>query len=179
MVVDRDGSSVGPDGTSKSIGNPLDLQLLFALRSKTAAIVTTGATARIENYKSSRFAPIAFITRDAKSIAEVPAIKMPGGFENILLGADPNQGRTFVDFDATLRSKGFDTVLFEGGRSSLTELLQSGLHVRLVLSIANGADVPETSLVEIFKQALPEAKPMILNDCYVVAQNLITRWSTY
>jgi hypothetical protein len=107
MVVHLAGAHFGSDGTSKSISNNLDLALLMALRSKCSVIVTTGETARKEGYKSSRFAPLAFITMNPQSLDDLPAIKEPGSFANFFLKqTGPNLN--FNDVTGQLKDKGFN-----------------------------------------------------------------------
>lgn len=180
LVVDADGNHVGADGTSKTVSNAIDLQLLLALRSKCSVIVTTGATARAERYKSSRFAPIAFLTKNRESLSEVPAIKSAGEYPNIYL----EQGSADLDFHRIgdeLRALGHETFLFEGGAATLHELLDSKDSVQLVLSIVNGENT-EDSIVEenqakkLLNRVLRNAYYLELADDFIVGRNRITRW---
>lgn len=175
LVVDIAGNTIGADGTSKTVGNHTDLQLLLALRAKASVIVTTGKTARAEGYKPSRFAPIAFITRNPDSLADVPAVARPGHFANIILSSSANQPNPFQEFDIELNTDG--PILFEGGVRTLTQLLQSDLPTQLVLSIANVPESLEISPTELLSKALPFAPKLRLKDAFRAGPNVITHWS--
>lgn len=180
IVVDERGNHVGADGNSKSISNELDLQLLLTLRSKCSIIVTTGATARAEAYRSSRFAPIAFLTKDRNSLTDVPAVKSPGTHPNIFL--DSNQ--TEIDFGkigSDLRDLGHNSFLFEGGPTALGKLLSSGVQAQLVLSVVS-SEIPGETLLndanprKFLNQALPSEFQLELADDFSVGRNRVTRW---
>ena len=177
LVVDSRGITFGSDGTSKSVGNQTDLQLLIALRSKAALIVTTGKTARSEQYKASRFAPIAFITKDKNSLASIPAVAEPGSFENIYLSSDKSLPDAFVDFDRELSRAGLPNYLFEGGLESLTSLLKSTVQATLVLSIANVQDFDEPKALELLNKIFPDWSNPQLQEAFSVGPNLVTLWT--
>lgn len=176
LVMDAEGNAVGTDGTSKTVGNDTDLQLLLSLRAKADVIVTTGKTARAENYKASRFAPIAFITRHPESLATLPAVVNPGAFENIFLTSSSGDSSMFKGLDKELSERGFESVLFEGGASSLTELLTSELPVRLVLSIANVPQAYQPSPRAILSKTLPTIGELKLEGQFRIANNLVLLW---
>lgn len=181
LVIDAQGNFVGLDGTSKSIGNHTDLQLLLALRSKASVIVTTGQTARAESYKPSRFAPIAIITRDPESLATLPLLENAGVHETLFLCSDQDEPEAFSEYEASLKSKGFGRVLFEGGPKSLASLLSSDLPATLVLSIANLpldelSDSTTGDLVNLLTKVLPDNKLALL-DAFQVGPNLVAIWS--
>ena len=182
LVTDEQGNYFGADGTSKSIGNHTDLQLLLALRSKASVIVTTGATARSESYNPSRFAPIAVITRDQDSLANIPLIRNPGEHQHIYLNSAHEGPQAFSEYDQQLKDLGFASFLFEGGPSTLGHLLGSAVPVRLVLSIVNlsSSRISEpyaNSLREILDKITPNSS-LVLNDCFSVGQNIVTVWSS-
>ena len=177
LVVDSKGNTVGLDGTSKSVGNQTDLQLLIALRSKASLIVTTGETARSEQYRPSRFAPIAFITRDQYSLATVPAVASPGSFKNIFLSSPKPLSKAFIDFDNELSVAGFNSLLFEGGLESIAALLKSSLPLTLVLSIANVQDFNQAKASELVNKILPEWSDPQLQEAFGVGLNVVTIWT--
>lgn len=177
LVVDSNGNTVGSDGTSKTVGNQTDLQLLIALRSKTSLIVTTGKTARSEQYKASRFAPIAFITRDQGSLASIPAVDSPGNFENIFLTSSKPLPDAFSDFDSEVSKAGFSSILFEGGLETVAALLKSPLRLTLVLSIANVQVFDEANARKLLNQILPKWSDPQLQEAFGVGPNLVTIWS--
>ena len=176
IVSSEDGLVVGQDGNSKGIGNQVDLQLLMALRSKADVICTTGKTARAESYKASRFAPLAFLTKNRESLSELPAVIEPGSHENIfiepIVGIDP-----FNWANTELNNLDLTSILFEGGPSSLEVLWSSELPVQLVFSIADCQEAEEVDVLEILGVALPWLKSHELVDDIVIGPNRITRWA--
>ena len=181
LVVDAQGNFEGVDGTSKSIGNHTDLQLLLALRSKASVIVTTGQTARAESYKPSRFAPIAVITRDPETLSALPLLENSGSHETIFLSSDQVGPEAFTDFEARLKSKGFGRVLFEGGPKTLAWLLSSNLDTTCVLSIANLSSndysaPTDDDLQNLLAKLLPGNKLALLG-AYRVGANVVSIWS--
>lgn len=175
LVSNEDGLIVGQDGSSKGIGNQLDLQLLMALRSKADVICTTGTTARAESYKASRFAPLAFLTKSRESLSEIPAVVEPGSHENIFIepraGIDP-----FTWADTELNNMGLTSILFEGGASSLGRLWLADLPIQLVFSIANCQKPEDVDGLAILGIALPWLKLPELVDDIVIGPNRVTRW---
>ena len=175
LVSNEDGLIVGQDGSSKGIGNQVDLQLLMALRSKADVICTTGRTARVESYKASRFAPLAFLTKSRESLSEIPAVIEPGSHANIFIepraGIDP-----FNWANKELNNMGFTSILFEGGPSSLEDLWLVNLPIQLVFSIADCKDSENVDVLEILELALPWLKSPELVDDIVIGPNRVTRW---
>lgn len=175
LVSNEDGLIVGQDGSSKGIGNQVDLQLLMALRSKADVICTTGRTARVESYKASRFAPLAFLTKSRESLSEIPAVIEPGSHANIFIeprsGIDP-----FNWANKELNNMGFTSILFEGGPSSLEDLWLVNLPIQLVFSIADCKDSENVDVLEILELALPWLKSPELVDDLVIGPNRVTRW---
>lgn len=180
FVVDQQGNHAGVDGSSKSISNNLDLQLLLALRSKCSVIVTTGATARAEEYKSSRFAPIAFLTKNRNSLNDVPAVNSPGTHPNIFLDSKQVE-LNFLELSIELRKLGFEGFLFEGGPSVLNQLLSSDVPVQLVLSVVTSELSIDTAFVQaqpvqFLNRELSSEFNMTLVDDFIAGRNRITRW---
>jgi hypothetical protein len=174
-VTNENGAYVGADGSSESLSNQVDLQLLISLRSKTKVIVTTGATARAENYKSSRFAPIAFLTRNASSLAEIPAFKNPGANGNLIFSSDGDE-ELFTKFDSDLRSMGLGRILFEGGPAHLAAMVSQLGAIQLVLCIANLSQPDAIKPEAVLAKLSPETPKAVLLDDFVIGANRITRW---
>lgn len=175
MVLDPNGNHVGEDGTSKSISNYQDLQLLLALRSKSDVIVTTGKTARIESYKNSRFAPIAVVTKSAKSLKNIPALEEVGEFENFVLSTD-SEKIDFAEIEAQLKNRGFEAILFEGGPASLTELFSSKLEIQFVLSVIGGGSLDESYIRQLAQERLGLTEEFSPVDDFLIGQNRVIRW---
>jgi riboflavin biosynthesis pyrimidine reductase len=138
-AIDAHGNSVGEAGKSSDLSSSFDLELLKSLRSQADCIVTTGKTARIENYRASKFAPIAFLTRNPMSLMEIPAFSKPGEFENIVF-SEFEDSTLFLEVRAALERRGFKKLLFEGGASSLNALVSQSMDVSLVASISNSSE---------------------------------------
>lgn len=62
FVVDSKGSITSAQGSSKGLGNASDLQLLLALRRHCEVVLTSGLTARVEQYKMPSSADLAIFT---------------------------------------------------------------------------------------------------------------------
>lgn len=175
LVASEDGLMIGPDGNSKGIGNDLDLQLLLALRSKADVIFTTGKTARAESYRSSRFAPIAFMTKSKASLKDVPAVDETAHHENIYL-TPPTHSSPFEWASSELLQREHHAVLFEGGPSSLKDLWLSKVPCQLVFSVANCNHAAELDVPKVLSIALPWLTSIDLVDDMVIGPNRVTRW---
>lgn len=175
LLVDSDGNTVGPDGTSKSISNSTDLQLLLALRSKSQLIVTTGQTARAEQYRASRFAPLAFLTQQPETLAHLPAIKEPGSHKNIFLQPDSTE-LNFDELGLRLNALGFSKMLFEGGTSSLGRMVTTASRSQLVLTISNFGSIGPDDLKPMLAKVVPGSDTAELQDAFVAGPNLVSRW---
>jgi riboflavin biosynthesis pyrimidine reductase len=175
MVLDSNGNHIGVDGTSKSISNRMDIHLLMALRAKSDVIVTTGKTARIEAYKASGFAPIAIVSRQPKPQDGIPAFSQTGDFKSIVLRSDGLE----LDFDELgrqLRTLGFNRFLYEGGPSTMSQLLRSDVASELVLSVV---DVDASQKLEprrIAETRLGLGPEFVLADDFLAERNRVTRW---
>lgn len=73
-----------PTTNSNDISNPTDRSVLKAIRTQSDLIITTGKTARAENLKSSKLAPILIITRDYN--LDIPATQQESALPVYLLG---------------------------------------------------------------------------------------------
>lgn len=74
FVSTTDGRFVGETGSSRDISNEIDYQSLIGYRMAADGILTTAGTARAENYRRSRFAPLALISRSA-DFSGIPAVE--------------------------------------------------------------------------------------------------------
>lgn len=63
FVVGEAGQVVDEQGGSKGLGNQTDLELLRALRSNAEVVLTSGLTARVEEYRMPRHADLAIFTQ--------------------------------------------------------------------------------------------------------------------
>lgn len=175
-AIDSSGATVDETGKSSNLSSPLDLELLKSLRSQADCIVTTGKTARLENYKASKFAPIAFLTRSANSLSEIPAFEKPGEFENIVF-SDFEDSTLFLDAKASLEKKGYRKFLFEGGASSLNSLITQSKNVSLVTSISNSNAPTEIDPAKAIRGLIGGDFQAVVMKDLVSDANRILQWS--
>jgi riboflavin biosynthesis pyrimidine reductase len=175
-AIDADGGTISDAGSSSGLSSPFDLELLKSLRSQADCIVTTGKTARAENYKASKFAPIAFLTRKPLSLKGIPAFSKPGEFENILF-SEFEDSVLFMEAKAALEKKGFKKLLFEGGASRLKDLVSQSKNVSLVASISNSSEPSSLDPALALRGLIGDNfQATIIKDLATDA-NRITRWS--
>lgn len=125
-------------GKSSNISNTEDKETLIALRKAADVIVTTGKTARDENYRGSKHAPIAVLTKNPETLAGLELFTGAGGNFTINC-ADTGLGLCLT---RKIADKGFSSPLFEGGLGTLKELAESLNQLELVLSVT-GSSAPE------------------------------------
>jgi riboflavin biosynthesis pyrimidine reductase len=176
FAIDANGATVGESGNSSSLSSPLDLELLKSLRSQADCIVTTGQTARIENYKASRYAPIAFLSRSPKSLTEIPAFLEPGDFQNIVF-SDFDDSVLFLQAQAALEKQGFKKLLFEGGRSSLISLITQGKSISILTSISNSAAPSSINPEQALLGLIGDGYQATITKDLVTDTNRIIQWS--
>jgi riboflavin biosynthesis pyrimidine reductase len=142
--------------------------------------VTTGETARAESYRSSRFAPIVFLTKNRNSLTDVPAVNSPGSHSNIFLDSK-SADLDFVEITSELRQRGFDSFLFEGGPTALQRLLASDLPLQLLLSVVYSELSTDESMAQVQPKAFLEKDlsrffRMSLADDFIAGVNRTSRW---
>lgn len=174
-VVDSHGRHVDDTGSSANLGNSGDLSLLMSLREKADVIVTTGATARAENYRPSRFAPITVISRNPESLAELPLFENPGTFRNVVF--QPTQDALFSELTSNLNEQGYSSFLFEGGPSLLHSLSRQSGPLLVVLNIANVENHGAVDPKQLLFALNPALRDVKLLDDAVIGSNRVTRWS--
>ena len=147
LALGSSGSTSGESGTSADVSDPDDRSVLLTARSLADVALTGGATARAEQYKPSERIAIAILTRDASSVAQVPAVAKPGSPGTIVIEADPSATTEagIRDAIADLKSSGHSHVLFEGGLNLLNAAIAAGVVDQVLLSAAGG--VAESALV--------------------------------
>lgn len=175
LVLDQSGSHKGTDGNSKSISNETDLKLLLSLRNLADEIITTGKTARAENYASSRYAPITFLTKDPDSLKETKAFQHPGPFPNRVFWTNTEK-TLFLELNQKFALAGPDSLLYEGGPSLLPELLSQIGNLNLVMTIANLEDPASVSPLDyLMRLGLGQTKQELQDD-FCIGPNRVTRW---
>jgi len=175
IALNENGDHIGADGTSKSLSNEADLKLLISLRGLADIFVTTGLTARTENYRSSRLGPIAFITRNPESLKSIQAFSEAGAFPNLVFsGLD--DGSLFQAIQDKLKSSGHAAFLYEGGPSLLPSMLKQIGSLQLVLSMTNLDDIGLLEPRHYLKRLFPEPFSAQLLDDFAIESNRVTRW---
>lgn len=75
IVSNRAGEFTGATGSSRDISNELDYQALIGFRKAADGILTTAHTARTEQYRRSRYAPLALVSRSG-DFSGIPAVEV-------------------------------------------------------------------------------------------------------
>jgi hypothetical protein len=128
MVVDETGSHIGPDGTSKSLGGESDLELLMLFRKRSGTVLTTGLTARSENYRLPSSSSLAILTR---SIAQTLPKQLQVA-QVRLIGVEPKV--TPAESVQQLMTSSPTPIHIEFGPTALIETLRSRTDVRAFIS---------------------------------------------
>jgi riboflavin biosynthesis pyrimidine reductase len=159
FVIDEGGASFGASGDSSDVSNHVDRLLLGKLRSLADVIVTSGKTARVERYKSSKHAPIAIFTRTG-DLDSVPAVQGTQYFTPIVLAPTPllNQVEAelsdvdarFIGFGSgestptwprkiaeVLHHEGFQSPILESGISSIRAFLDAEVLDEFCLTVTS------------------------------------------
>ena len=153
---------------SKEISNPADLQLLKRLRSLADVIVTTGKTARIENYIASKFAPIAVLTEDESKVRKLPLFESQQNFTLSL-----QKPLSLDDLEAALRQQGYGSFLFEGGLQVLDQLLEQAENFELVLSVTGVEPNQTVASAKYLEYLFPACSWKITNEWSDSANQII------
>lgn len=126
-VIDKNGQTSGADGTSDSISNAPDRELLIEARRVSQLIITDVATAVAENYRASRYAPIEIWNQTGNT----------RGFEpQSSPGAQPVRFVRIVDLTNEANRIASTACLLESGRT-LTGKLASFID-QAVITVAGG-----------------------------------------
>jgi hypothetical protein len=128
MVVDEAGHHTGPDGTSKSLGGESDFELLMLFRKRAGTVLTTGLTARSENYRLPSSSSLAILTRStAESLPKQLQVEQVR-----LIGIDTKV--TPAECVQQLMTAGPTPIHIEFGPTALIETLRSRTDVRAFIS---------------------------------------------
>ncbi|MFM6963915.1 MAG: hypothetical protein ACKOWJ_06640 [Micrococcales bacterium] len=131
MVLGQDGATRGPDGTSKTLSNPNDRDLLMTLRRQADVVITDAVTATAEKYRASKLVPIEIWSRTGK---------WPAIFNEGEPGLYPiSRVKSASVENEVLRLKG-KRVLVEAGRTLTSKLAP---HIgQLVLTVPRSVPEP-------------------------------------
>jgi riboflavin biosynthesis pyrimidine reductase len=201
FAIDQNGASFGVSGNSSDVSTALDRVLLGKLRSQADVIVTSGKTARIEKYKSSKYAPIAIFTKTGQ-LDEVPAIQGTQYFTPLVLTPRASLSEVqaaladvdvrIVSFDSDSESEtwpaavaqiiqheGFQSPILESGGASLREFLKSGVVDELCITISNNSkfgvsarDLVDSKLGEF----IGDIRGFELAQLFSDGQTIYSRW---
>ena len=128
LVVDAEGSHIGPDGTSKSLGGEADFRFLMEFRKRSSTVLTTGKTARLENYRVPTSASLLVLTRSGSDslpqALRVEAVRLIGDKHAI----------SATEAVEELLTAGKLPIHIEFGPNTLTEILRTRNDVRAFIS---------------------------------------------
>lgn len=179
FAIDSSGNSFGNTGSSADVSNDLDRLLLGKLRSLSDVIVTSGKTARLERYRSSKHAPIAIFTTSG-DLDSVPAIQGTQYFTPLVM--TPSAGVDTVeenlsDVDVLVRGysttldesrwpkavaelihgEGYQSPILESGQATLREFIANDVIEEICLSVTqprssgvSARDLNPAKLAELF-----------------------------
>ena len=85
FVVDGKGEVANSSGNSKGIGNQTDLELLRSMRASSQVVLTSGLTARMEQYRMPRHADLAIFTAQGVSQLDLK----PRAGQNLIILSPP------------------------------------------------------------------------------------------
>ncbi len=128
LVVSKHGQTVSELGTSKSLGNETDLQLLKWFRSRSQIVLTSGKTAFAENYRYPSSAELAILSRSERKYSS-----LDNDLSRVRFLADQ---ASYVSAVETLHSQGFERIHTEFGLEGFIEMVQSGFADGFVSSVS-------------------------------------------
>ena len=200
FVTDVNGLYRDKSGSSDGISNRLDRLLLGKFRSQSDIIVTTGETARRERLSSSKYAPIAVITRSA-DLDGVPAIQgsqyftpiilVPKGLEAIAESKLDDVDVSIVPFDQSqnpnwpsevklvLAQLGFQSPILEGGPQVSAEFIGQSVIDEICLTITKKPNEQFSARqlsVSFLRQLFKIETHFVLDAVFVESNTLFTRW---
>lgn len=170
IVFSVSGQYVDERGSSDGISNLEDRKVLGHLRSQSDYIVTSGLTARQEQYRGSKYAPIVIFTRHLKSVLTVPAVATPSSHPTIVFTEDaevegvplPNLPSADIrpllagvaplaQVEVGLGVSPRMRLLYEGGLNTAQELVDGSSPLRIIATIADHspADIHESASIVV------------------------------
>jgi riboflavin biosynthesis pyrimidine reductase len=158
MVANGAGKFVGSDGSSRSISNSNDRELIVHLRSMSDVYVTGGNTARNERYKTPTKGKLAIISR--KSLGDANQIWL-----------NPPESENLANWViAKLQSLGYTRVLLEVGPSLARQFLEADYVDEFCLTITDGnLDTAEKVVSNLGGKLVPA-------EHFEIAGTLFTKW---
>lgn len=132
-VVSDCGESIGADGTSKSVTNSADRQLLISTRKQADWILVSADTFIAENYKASRYAPIAVVSSNPTKVEQIHAnLRDHSGSDelNSILFFE-----TVEEFICKQNLESHNRILLESGRKMAKSLAQTRMLDSAIVSV--------------------------------------------
>jgi riboflavin biosynthesis pyrimidine reductase len=139
-VLDSNGRFSGVDGSSRSISNKEDRELLIALRKNADLIVVDAATARLEQYRAPTSKPALAIFSSSGDFTNIPAVEasqlpiylfsgksLPNHPTNPNATIVPLTHAPFEGFLEWAKSHSFDAILLEAGPTLTTKAFAAGI----------------------------------------------------
>ncbi len=159
FAIDSSGKSFGETGSSSDISSDLDRLLLGKLRSMADVIVTSGKTARLEKYRSSKHAPIAIFTSSG-DLDSVPAIQGTQYFTPLVITplskvdqvaqnlsdvdvkilaypGSENQPGWVTSIAEVIQSEGYQSPILESGQTTLRQFISEHVVDEICLSVTH------------------------------------------
>ncbi len=196
LVANFDGSVAGESGSSNDVSNTTDRALLATIRSLSDVIVTSATTARAEQLRPSKFAPMVVLCNSANLVGLeilltsssnwVPMLFVPKGLKDraqaFLNGAGLSANlvelsdlspKCVVDY---LREQGYSKILFEAGPTLLKLWLRAGMINELCLTTTSASSDRDakSSQPEFVRQLSEERTIESVSDFY--AESIETRF---
>lgn len=198
LIGSVNGSAGGTDGTSETLSNPLDRQILRIIRDHGDVVLVGAASVRVEGYFLPRNAALAVVTSSGDLAGHRITTTGQRGPLLILcpasasetvrrtLGDSPAQILTLPDTDgqiapgdmlSSLRQAGYSSVVVEGGPSLAGQLIDAGLVDELCLStspILGGTAIPLFGTAEFARRRLKLTQMLADESSGLYARWLIT-----
>lgn len=201
FAIDQSGASFGASGSSSDVSSALDRILLGRLRSQADVIVTSGKTARVEKYKSSKHAPIAIFTVSG-NLDAVPAIQGTQYFTPLVITPEASLEAvqaTLSDVDVRIlpfdsnfddaawplavaqliQHEGFQSPILESGGTTIRTFLECGVIDELCITISShgnaslsARDLNPAKLSDTFGDLTPFELAQLFTD----GQTIYSRW---
>lgn len=158
MVANGDRAFVGPGGSSRSISNATDRELIVHLRSISDVYVTGGNTARNEHYKTPSAGKLAIISHSKLNDENQIWLNPP---------VDENLAPWSIK---ELQKLGLHRILLEVGPSLAREFLSTDCVDEFCLTITDGyLETAEAVVADLGGR-------LVLADHFEVAGTLFTKW---
>lgn len=158
MVANGDRAFVGPDGSSRSISNATDRQLILRLRRISDVYVTGGNTARNEHYKTPAEGKLAIISRSKLT-------------DENQIWLNPPANEELAPWSiGELQKLVYQRILLEVGPSLASEFLRADSVDEFCLTITDGnLETAEAVVADLGGR-------LVLSEHFEVAGTLFTKW---